>query len=319
MRLLGTLCMLLLFLPIKSRQANETGKKSALCYRTVVVQDELVEYSAASQYFYEEKEQLRLLYRRVLYASILGLLVIFLLVLLYVRQRQKVRIVKLAQAAGEKERRFLALQKETELRLTRKYIDGLESERERIAKELHDDVCNNLLAFEMNMRSLSETGSVVVVDEQLEQLKEVREHLRNISHELMPPAFQYATIDEMLADYVLHLALPGQVRLEYHSTEGVDWKLVPQEIGFEFYRIVQEAVGNAIKHADAACIRVELSLEDECLSLSVADDGKGFAPDRKTKGVGLRTIWQRANIIGGKIELDAAPGAGVRIKVSVYI
>ena len=243
-----------------------------------------------------------------------------LLVLLYVRQRQKVRIIKLAQAASEKERQFLALQKETEQRLTRKYIDGLESERERIAEDLHDDVCNNLLAFEMSMRSLFEESNASMIDEQLDRLKEVREHLRNISHELMPPVFQYATIDEMLADYILHIALPGQeARIEYHSTGGVDWKQVPQEIGFEYYRIVQETVGNAIRHAEATCICVDLSLEGKRLSLLVTDDGKGFAPDRKSRGVGLRTIQQRAEIIGGKIKLDTMPGAGVRIEISVYI
>lgn len=316
MKLLGTLCMLLLFLPVKSRQADEAGNVSVLYCQSVTLQDE---YPAVSQYFYEEKEQQRLLYRRLLYASVLGLLIIFLLMLLYARQRQKVRIVKLAQAASEKERRFLALQKETELRLARKYIDGLESERERIAKELHDDVCNNLLAFEMNMHSLPETGNATILNEQLERLKETREHLRNISHELMPPAFQYATIDEMLADYAQHIVLPGKVKVEYRSTGGVDWKQVPQEIGFEYYRIVQEAVGNAVKHADAAHIRIELSLEGRCLSLSVSDDGKGFVPDKKMKGVGLRTIRQRVKIVGGKMKLDTMPGAGVRMEVSVYI
>ena len=153
-----------------------------------------------------------------------------------------------------------------------------------------------------------------------DRLKEVREHLRNISHELMPPVFQYATIDEMLADYILHIALPGQeARIEYHSTGGVDWKQVPQEIGFEYYRIVQETVGNAIRHAEATCICVDLSLEGKRLSLLVTDDGKGFVPDRKSRGVGLRTIQQRAEIIGGKIKLDTMPGAGVRIEISVYI
>lgn len=115
----------------------------------------------------------------------------------------------------------------------------------------------------------------------------------------------------MLADYILHIALPGQeARIEYHSTGGVDWKQVPQEIGFEYYRIVQETVGNAIRHAEATCICVDLSLEGKRLSLLVTDDGKGFVPDRKSRGVGLRTIQQRAEIIGGKIKIGYHAGSG---------
>lgn len=188
MKLLGTLCMLLLFLLTGSRQAGEAEKNSALCCQAAMtLQNKQDGHPVVSEYLYEEEAQQKLMYRRILYVSVLGLLLVLLLVLLYVRQRQKVRIIKLAQAASEKERQFLALQKETEQRLTRKYIDGLESERERIAEDLHDDVCNNLLAFEMSMRSLFEESNASMIDEQLDRLKEVREHLRNISHELMPP------------------------------------------------------------------------------------------------------------------------------------
>lgn len=342
MKLLGTLCMLLLLLPVRNLQANEAEKLFAssdrvaiqkdlkgysdlygYVYKSVPVQDTamLTENIIQLETIYRRKDLERekdLLYRRVVFASILWLLAIAILLLLYTRQRQKIRLVQLAQAGSEKERQFLALQKETEHRLTRKYIDGLESERERMATELHDDVCNSLLAFELNIRSLT-PGDRKAMDEQLEQLRTIRERLRNMSHELMPPVFQYATIDEMLYDYVLHLNLPESMRAAYNSTEGVDWKKIPQAVGFEFYRIVQEAVSNALKHAEATCIWVELSLKEKCLSVLVADDGKGFELSRRIKGVGLRTMWQRANIIEGKMELDTAPGEGVRIKVSVWI
>lgn len=248
----------------------------------------------------------------------ISLLVILLLGLLYARQRQRARIVLLASAASEKEHQFVELQKETELRLTRKYIDGLESERGRMATELHDDVCNSLLALEMNIRTISAEESPEL-GEQLDLLSNTRERVRTLSHELMPPAFQYATLDEMLADYVLHLSLPENMHAEYHSTEGVDWNCVPKLIGFECYRIVQEAVSNAVKYAGSACVRVNLALENNNLSILVTDDGKGFDMSKKTKGIGLRTIWQRAETIGAKVELTSAPGEGTRLKVNVLI
>lgn len=290
MKLRGTLCMLLWFLPADDLRANGLMGLSALCRRMA--------------------------HHHVLLSFILGLFLILLLLLLYVRQRQRVYLAKLDQIVSEQKRQYLILQKDTERRLTRKYIDGLESERERIARELHDDVCNHLLAFEMKIRSLPEK-TCEAVEEQLELLKTVRERLRNISHELMPPAFQYATIDEMLSDYIGHLSLPKRMAAEYRSTKETDWEQVPQEIGFELYRIVQEAVGNAVKYAEATCIRVELSLEGKRLSLLVADNGKGFDSYRKMKGVGLRTIRKRTELIGGEMELDTTRGTGMRVSVNL--
>ena len=293
--------------------------------------EQLSEYSVKYQTKEKEleivtlkREQLEretyILRHRIVVGSVISLLIMLLLGLLYARQRQKARIALLASAASEKERQFVELQKETELRLTRKYIDGLESERERLATELHDDVCNSLLALEMNIRALScETNTEL--DEQLDLLDNTRERVRTLSHELMPPVFQYATLDEMLADYVLHLSLPDKMRAEYHSTEGVDWNRVPKFIGFECYRIVQEAVSNALKHAGSdARLSVELSLEeDNRCSISVSDDGKGFEMNKKTNGIGLQTIRQRAETIGAEVELASAPGRGTRLKVSVLI
>lgn len=291
--------------------------------------EQLSEYSVKYQTKEKEleivtlrREQLEqetyMLRHRIIVGSVISLLGILLLGSLYARQRQRARIAVLANAANEKEREFLELQKETEQRLTRKYIDGLESERERMATELHDDVCNSLLALEMNIRTISGEESSDL-SEQLGLLSNTRERLRTLSHELMPPAFQYATLDEMLGDYVLHLALPEGMYAEYHSTENVDWNIIPKAVGFECYRIVQEAVSNAVKYASSARIQVKLALENKNLSILVIDDGKGFDMSKKTKGIGLHTIWQRAETIGAKVELTSAPGEGTRLRVNVII
>ena len=296
-------------------QTEETDQLSEYSVKYRTKEKELEIVSLRREQLEQETYMLR---HRIIVGSVISLLGILLLGSLYARQRQRARIALLANAACEKEREFLELQKETEQRLTRKYIDGLESERERMATELHDDVCNNLLALEMKIRTIpAEEGSDL--DEQLGLLNNIRERLRKLSHELMPPVFQYATLDELLADYVLHLSLPEGTHAEYHSTVGVDWNVVPKSISFECYRIVQEAVSNAVKYAGSACIQVELALENNDLSILVADDGKGFDMSRKTKGIGLRTIWQRAETIGAEVELGSSPGKGTRLKINVLI
>ena len=296
-------------------QTEETDQLSEYSVKYRTKEKELEIVSLRREQLEQETYMLR---HRIIVGSVISLLGILLLGSLYARQRQRARIALLANAACEKEREFLELQKETEQRLTRKYIDGLESERERMATELHDDVCNNLLALEMNIRTIS-TEEGADLDKQLDLLNNTRERLRKLSHELMPPVFQYATLDELLADYVLHLSLPEGTHAEYHSTVGIDWSIVPKSISFECYRIVQEAVSNAVKYAGSACIQVELVLENNDLSILVADDGKGFDMSKKTKGIGLRTIWQRAETVGAEVELVSSPGKGTRLKINVLI
>ena len=162
------------------------------------------------------EERAKALERRIFLGIVISALLFVLFLLLYARQRQKVKIARLAQAAGEKEQQFLTLQKETERRLTQRYIEGLESERTRIATELHDDVCNSLLALSMDVRT-SEVAASGRLDRQLDLLEKARQRVRHISHELMPPVFQYATLNEMLSDYVNHLQKKGYTDVCIHQ------------------------------------------------------------------------------------------------------
>lgn len=260
-----------------------------------------------------------LLKSRIWAGTVLALLSVAIFILLYMRQRQKVHLAKMSQAVSEKEQKFLAFQKDAEQRLAKKYIEGLESERERMAKELHDDVCNSLLAISMNIEEMVEGNQSKELHTQLLHLQNTRERLRIMSHELMPPAFQYATIDEMLRDYSLNIPESTHTQIRYQSTERSDWNLLPQDIVLEFYRIVQEAMSNALKYADASCINVNLEWNQSVLSVCVQDNGKGFDVSRLKKGIGLRTIHQRAEAIGALATCSSELGKGTRWDIQVCI
>lgn len=269
-----------------------------------------------------EKELVRkseLLNTRLLAAAIIVALIMTLWALLYLRQRQRARMAVLAQVASEKEQQFLTLQKETEQRLTQKYIEGLESERGRMAVELHDDVCNSLLAITMNLGSALGKDKNPQMVQQLHLLEQTRERLRGMSHDLMPPAVNYATLDEMLYDYISHLQLPTGTRINYRSTDDVDWKSVPKDIVLPFYRIVQETLSNALKYAGASLIQVELSWLDDVLAIKVQDNGSGFDITKRWKGIGLRTVKQRAESIGASAVLRTEPGKGTDINIEVNL
>lgn len=191
---------------------------------------------------------------------------------------------------------------EARLKLSRKYIEGIDSFCNRIAHELHDGVCNDLLTLEWHLKELpgQEALSAPVAT-----LSEIQKQVRRISHGLSTPAFQYATLDEVLTDFTTHLQLPFE--LTYSSTKGVDWSTVPPEKGQEIYRIIQESISNIVKHAQATKATVSLSMESKTVTLVIADNGHGFDVEAASKGLGLRTIQERVAGMGGTLDIQSSP------------
>lgn len=202
-----------------------------------------------------------------------------------------------------------ALEKETDLRLARQYIDGLESERKRLAKELHDGVCNDLLGIQYYMQTSDAIGKEVQ-QKLFPMIEQTRTDVRFISHELMPPALQYANLNVMLEDYVERLGNVHQlVRFHYFSLpEQANWELVSSQKAYELYRIVQEVLGNSLSHSKATEIEITLSMiaEERKIVLTVSDNGKGVSVSLASgSGIGLRTVEDRVKCIDGAYSLTS--------------
>ena len=194
----------------------------------------------------------------------IGVLALFFcaaLVLFYVNaQRRKAR---------EREAEFARLKADTDRRLTQRYIEGLESERGRLAKELHDGVCNDLYTVQLRMAQ-----GACDMAEQTHMLSACREQVRRVSHELMPPEFNYADICIVIDDYLLRTGEASGCEVSFTATpDDADWAAVPDATALEMYRIMQEAVANAVKHSGATSIDVTLDMQENSLSLTVTDNG----------------------------------------------
>ena len=276
--------------------ARKTEMK--LANADVIAQTKTTKFDILNKEFEERKAAtFRLL---IWLISVLALSIIITLLLLYNRQRQKAKAEAAARYAQEKENEYIKLLQETEIRMIRKYIDGLESERSRISKELHDGVCNDLLALEMRLKNNEKD-----IETQTAFLRKTRENIRNVSHELMPPVFQYATIDEILSDYISHISAPENTTVTYTQTKDVDWNVVPQKTAFEIYRITQETLGNSIKHAKATKIENSLTFKENELILEIRDNGIGFDSVGRSRGAGLKIIRERVESIGGILHINA--------------
>lgn len=202
-----------------------------------------------------------------------------------------------------------ALEKETDLRLARQYIDGLESERKRLAKELHDGVCNDLLGIQYYMQTSDAIGKEAQ-QKLFPMIEQTRTDVRFISHELMPPALQYANLNVMLEDYVERLGNVHQL-IHFHYfflPEQANWELVSSQKAYELYRIVQEVLGNSLSHSKATEIEIILSMiaEERKIVLTVSDNGKGASVSLASgNGIGLRTVEDRVKCIDGVYSLTS--------------
>lgn len=224
----------------------------------------------------------------------LAVLVCAVLVSLYVQgQRRKLK---------ESEAEFARLKADTDRRLTQRYIDGLESERGRLAKELHDGVCNDLYTVQLRMAQ-----GACDMAEQARMISACRDQVRRVSHELMPPEFNYADICMVIDDYLQRAGEAAGCVVSFTATpDGADWDAIPDATALEMYRIVQEAVGNAMKHSGATEVDVCLDMPRDGLTLTVTDNG---TPDgRPGTGIGRRTMRQRAEAAGGRLTMERKDG-----------
>lgn len=213
------------------------------------------------------------------------------------------------------------IRKEEELKLAQSYIDGLERERTRLAKDLHDGVCNDLLGIGMHLQCMQPTAESK--QEILTLLEQVRGDVRCISHELMPPKFQVTTLAEAVEAYVERLSLPASVQLAFSKeNEGTSWSQVPEEVAYEVYRIMQELLSNVLRHSGATEIGVDLMLKDKLLTLQIADNGKNYsvADDVREKGIGRTTIQERVKAVGGRFTAAVRDGNQLfRLEISLSV
>ena len=193
-----------------------------------------------------------------------------------------------------------------------------EDERSRIARELHDDVSQRLAALKINLTVL---GRFVDAEGQSLALEAVAKadaigtDLRDLSHSLHPARLRLMGLAPAIAALQAELSRPD-VNIVFNQ-EAVPPTL-PREATVSLYRVVQEALHNALEHSKARTIRIDLKGTDGGLGLTVADDGVGFdAESAVSHGLGLTSMQERVDALGGTIAIRSGPGAGTTLDIRV--
>ena len=206
--------------------------------------------------------------------------------------------------------------------LSRRVMESQEEERKRVARDLHDDLSQRLavLALKLDVLGQAPPESAGELREQIGALADgvrgTAEHVHRISHRLHPATLEqlgFVAATQRVCD---ETAAAHGVAITFLADELPDALSAEVELGL--YRIVQEALQNAIRHGDSAPVSVRLFEEPDGTCLQVHDEGPGFDPDAlEEPGIGLVGMRERAEHLGGRFAVRSAPGRGTLVEVSV--
>jgi signal transduction histidine kinase len=211
--------------------------------------------------------------------------------------------------------------------LSAQHLTIQETERKRIANELHDGLGQSLsllkLSIEQVVRSLSAAVSentARTLEQLVPRVKYALAEMRRISMNLRPSILDDLGILATLAWFFREFEASG-VKTKIEREIRIKESEVPLPLKIAIFRILQEATNNAVKHADAERIKVSLCNVRDTIEFSIEDDGKGFDSaglgniDAFDKGFGLQSMRERAELSGGAYDIESAPGKGTRICV----
>jgi two-component system, NarL family, sensor histidine kinase UhpB len=206
-------------------------------------------------------------------------------------------------------------------------LNAAEEERRRISLELHDDASQRLAAILMRLRIARSVVDADVKDAMLEdvrtELADTADGLRRYAQGLRPPALDELGLGPAIESHVRHVAEAAVMPVEVR-TEGVG-RLESPEAELALYRIVQEAITNALRHSRARRIKVAVERQNGVVVATVADDGQGFdaaailrAPTGE-HGLGLFGMRERAEYVGGRVEIRSDEGRGTTVRATVPV
>jgi PAS domain S-box-containing protein len=205
----------------------------------------------------------------------------------------------------------------------RRLIEAHEEERTWIARELHDDINQRIALLTVQLKQWaqhppsSEANVRKHIGAVCEQLSDLGREVQALSHRLHSSKLEYLGIGVAAGSFCKELSEQQQVEIEF-SQAGIPHNL-PKEIALCLFRVLQEALQNAVKHSGARHFRVELHGTSSEIQLTVSDLGVGFDQQVATDhcGIGLISMRERLKLVGGEFSIDSKPGGGTTVRARI--
>lgn len=229
------------------------------------------------------------------------------------------------QAQRERSNADLARAYERLQSLARRLEAAKEEERKEIARELHDELGPSLTAVTINLQLLDVDKDAEKsrrrIEDSIDLADRMMERIRDLSLDLRPPLLDQMGLVSALKGYLETQAQRTGIAMEVHDETPLPE--LPPEVAITAFRVAQEAVTNAIRHAGASRIVVRVEPTEGGIALGVEDNGSGFDVPEILEGpatgkrIGLLGMHERARMLGGNLRLDSGPGRGTRVRLSL--
>lgn len=276
------------------------------------------------QYETQKKElkihQLQARKRFITQSAVSAVVILALIVIILIFTYKNIRTKKKLT-----EQRVVQLEQEKQLVATQSLLAGEETERQRLAGDLHDGLGGLLTGVKLKLSSLKE--NTIFTSENTEHFGQALDlldksiaEMRRVAHNLMPETLMHYGLRTALTDFTAQLTPAGNPGIRL-STFGDDLRY-SRELEITVYRITQELVNNSLKHARASLIDVQLFTEADRICVQVIDDGTGFSAEADSplcKGKGLQSIRDRITAFNGRFEILSEPGKGTESTLEFLI
>lgn len=252
---------------------------------------------------------------------ILSALMFVLILLFYIFRRWSIQKQRLQLYRFEQEQ--LKIEKQKELELLKERYSTLENERNRIARELHDDIGSSMSAITI----FSEIAAKEIHDDQSklkdlnqrtsEKAKEVSESLSDLIWAIYSKNDSWSSLIDRIRNFSFEILTNKGIEAKIEDDFNLGNKLLPIDLKKNLLLFCKEAMNNISKYSKANLAFIRFELRDGWLHLNISDNGIGFDPGTIGKGNGLQSMHNRAKALNGKMELISAPGKGTMIKLSL--
>ena len=212
---------------------------------------------------------------------------------------------------------------EQEIRaLSERLINAQEQERTRIARDLHDDLSQQIAAISLSLGSVRRRllgpnlDAHTILEKVRDQLSQLSAHVRELSHELHPAVLDYCDVAAAVRGHCKEFSAVTGVNVSFSSSGS--FEDVPQDATLCIYRVTQEALQNVAKHAAATSAEVRLERIGSTVCLTVSDRGVGFRSEsRRSGGLGLLSIHERVRLVRGVVQVQSAPYHGTTLRACI--
>ena len=258
---------------------------------------------------------------------LIGATIAFLIALVfynYIRsQRQRLKMERILGKQKEEiaQQKIIELESSHKIENLESMVLGQEAERTRIAQDLHDSLGGSLSTLKLQYDALQIDHNDLSKDNSYNKIMGMIDdactEVRDIARNLKPIALEKLGLTAALKDLINRYSIKDELEISLH-THQVDG-ILSKEAKLHVYRIIQELLNNALKHAEASEIQVQLNKLDEELFIMVEDNGNGFDLERAKQGLGLGNLQSRVNVLRGDMEIDSSQDRGTSVTVHIPI